>query len=119
VWSYQQSTGHLLDPSGALFCIAYSGHGEGRNNPAMQNVPDVGPIPEGLYEIGPEHLWPHTGPVSMCLTQVEGTDTFGRSAFMIHGDNAEHDASHGCLIVDHDSRLKIAASTDRELKVIE
>jgi len=118
VWTYSQSTGHLLDATGALLCLAYSGTGDGRNNPAMENVPDVGPIPQGTYTIGPEHLSPHTGPVSMCLTPLAGTDTLGRSEFLIHGDNAEHDASHGCVIVDHDSRLKIAASEDRELKVI-
>jgi hypothetical protein len=46
-WTYKQSTGEL-DHNGAAIGAGYSGHGAGLNNPAMQNVHDVGPIPREL-----------------------------------------------------------------------
>jgi hypothetical protein len=51
-WSYSQSTAALfLD--GALIGAGYSGNSAGLNNPDLQNDPDVGPIPQGSYTIGP------------------------------------------------------------------
>ncbi len=34
----------------------------------MQNDPDIGPIPEGTYTIGPQHFEKGKGPVFMALT---------------------------------------------------
>jgi hypothetical protein len=44
---------------------------------------------------------------------------FGRSGFLIHGDNAEmnHTASDGCIILSHDIREQIDESEDRVLIV--
>jgi hypothetical protein len=49
-YTYSQSTGQLKLYSEVLG-IGYSGKGKGRNDPAMQDVKDVGPIPAGEYEM--------------------------------------------------------------------
>jgi len=45
------------------------------------------------------------------LTPIEGTDTFGRSGFMVHGDNQalNHSASEGCIVAPRFIRDQIAA----------
>jgi len=117
-WTYSQTTGILKDPEGNVATRdGYSGGGLGRNNQAMENVSNVGPIPRGSYRIGSSHHSAHTGPVTMDLSPSAATNTFGRSAFLIHGDNLSHTASHGCVILRRDVRERISASTDRTLVV--
>src|SRR5689334_15812598 len=97
-WTYIQRTGELVH-DGMVHCTGYSGHGEGKNNPAMQAVRDVGPIPCGRWSIeGPPIDTAVHGPFVLHLEPEPGTDTFGRSGFLIHGDSREHpgEASHGC-----------------------
>jgi hypothetical protein len=53
----------------------------------------------------------------MNLDPESGTEPFGRSLFRIHGDNASHDASHGCIILGPLVRRRIAESGDTELTV--
>lgn len=117
MWTYAQSTGELLK-DGEFQGTGYSGAGEGRNNPGMQRVPKVGPIPQGGYEIGPAYHDPHLGPIVMHLDPLPSTDEFGRSLFRIHGDNARHTASEGCIILGPAIRADIAASSDKLLTVI-
>ena len=97
----------------------YSGHGEGINNPALSHVTDVGPIPIGTYAIGTFFDDPEKGPCVAHLTPQEGTDTFGRSGFMIHGDNKQlnHSASHGCIIAPRNVREALKASGETSLEV--
>ena len=95
----------------------YSGRGEGRNNIEKVKVRMVGPIPPGCYRIGPAYAHARLGPVTMNLDPVPGTAMFGRSLFRIHGDNAAHDASNGCIILSRVLRDAIAASPDRLLDV--
>ncbi|MFP6562319.1 tlde1 domain-containing protein [Paraburkholderia sp. B3] len=117
-WTYIQSTGSLTDPQGhPIASNTYSGAGLGRNNGAMGQTPNVGPIPRGRYSIGNARHSPHTGPVSMDLTPQAGTNMFGRSAFLIHGDNLTHTASNGCISLPRTVRDQINRSTDRELVV--
>jgi len=121
VWTYQQSTGKLTDPTGAWIGTGYSGHGEGLNNPAMEADPGVGPIPAGIWDIGPALDPPdHLGPIAMPLTPLPGFDPHGRSAFFIHGDNAAGDesASHGCIVIQRADREQVDASDDCRLLVI-
>lgn len=115
-WGYSQHDGELTH-DGAFEGTGYSGTGAGRNNGAMQNVANVGPIPVGRYAIGPHYDDPTLGPCVMHLDPELGTNTFGRSLFRIHGDNARHDASHGCLILGPLLRAAIANSGDTELVV--
>lgn len=117
-WTYRQSTGELLQDD-TFEGTGYSGTGEGHNNPDMQDVHDVGPLPTGTYKIGAAYDdIGALGPCVMALEPSEDMETFGRSAFRIHGDNVQHDASHGCIILGPAIRRKIAASADRELVVI-
>lgn len=117
-WQYQQSTGEL-SWDGEFEGTGYSGAGIGRNNPAEQGTPDVGPIPQGQYRIGSAYDdIGKLGPCVMALDPSPGTNTFGRSLFRIHGDNVNHDASHGCIILGPAIRRKIASGADRDLVVI-
>jgi RHS repeat-associated protein len=98
----------------------YSGTGAGRNNPDMQQVRNVGPIPRGTY-----HTATYTGthlkstPNSPVLALVpdpgndmSATDGGDRAGFLIHMDNPRtHDASKGCIVLPRDSdRRQIAAA---------
>ncbi len=118
MWTYSQGTGALLDPSGRKVATGYSGKGIGKNNCDMQHIPSVGPIPQGLWVIGKPRDSDAVGPFAMRLVPVPGTETFGRWAFMIHGDNREGTASEGCIIFPRKIRNMIWDSGDRKLKVI-
>lgn len=116
---YSQTSGQMRDVFGDLVGIGYSGFEEGKNAPALENKVGIGPIPRGCYSISP--LWNsyHEGPDVMTLTPDSNTPTYGRSGFLIHGDGLcdPGKASHGCIILDHASRLKIGQSTDKRLLV--
>lgn len=86
----------------------------------MQDVPDVGPIPQGTYDIGSQYYNGHTGPGTMNLDPTEGTNTFGRDAFRIHGDNSRgnHSASHGCVVMPPNTRNQINNSGDNVFEVV-
>lgn len=115
MFRYRQSTGEFLE-DGALLATGYSGTGAGRNNPDMQAVRNVGPIPRGEYSIGPAYKHPAKGPLCMRLTPV-GHDALKRSGFLIHGDNKKNDASQGCIILGPDARTRISKAADRRLTV--
>jgi hypothetical protein len=119
VWTYNSANGNL-SRDGSLVGTGYSGNHAGLNNPAMDNVHDVGPIPKGSWIIGKFFDDPGgKGPIVAHLSPNADTTTFGRSGFMIHGDNREgnHTASEGCIILPHDVRAAIEASGDYELEV--
>lgn len=118
-WKFEQRSGAFYRPNGELLGQAYAGHGPGVNNPDMESTPDVGPIPKGLWEIGPAFTHPKAGPVTMRLSLQKGT-LYGRSGFLIHGDNAKGDrsASNGCIVLPRWARLEISASPDRSLIVV-
>lgn len=117
-WRYDISTGTLTDPSGAFAGTGYSGRlGIWRNNPADASDVAEGPIPPGEWHIGPAHTSPNTGPMTMDLDPLPGAETYGRSLFRIHGDSANHDASHGCIILGPAIRRQIEDSEDRTLEV--
>ncbi len=120
-WKYSIPTGQLFDPNGRLVAIGYSGHGAGLNNPIMQSVADIGPIPAGSWEIGAPYDSSEHGPYTLPLTPLEGTETFGRSEFKSHGDEIDHPGQHlaslGCLIVARFARFAMWNSADRVLEV--
>lgn len=113
-WLYFQTTGELwLDE--ALIGDGYSGHGVGRNNPVMQAIPNVGPIPVGMYVIGPAYTHPKKGSLVMRLTPMG--HTFGREGFLIFGDTAQpSEPCEGCML-PHQTRLQISKSDDNEWEV--
>lgn len=100
----------------------WSGHGQAHNNPAMEKVQKIGPLPAGIYGIGVlEAQHGHLGRDVMALTPLPGTNTFGRSAFYMHGDSdgdVDFSASEGCIIAPHNIRILVNAMTDRRIKVI-
>lgn len=119
MWRWTQ-TGNLFAPDGTLAGTGYSGHSEGVNNGALEAVHDVGPIPKGLWRIGPFFDDPGgKGPVVCHLTPLSGTDAHGRSGFMVHGDNAaaNHTASEGCIVIPRPLREAIRDSGDSTLNV--
>lgn len=113
--TYTQATGEIyLD--GHFEGIGYSGRGDGRNNPAMEAVANKGPIPRGRYAIGDARESETLGPIVFNLTPV-GHDAHGRSAFRIHGDSKDHNASHGCIIAGRSVRERIRDDKETELEV--
>jgi len=115
-WTYRQSDGELTH-DGEFMGTGYSGMGYGRNNPACEAVPMLGPIPKGRYRIEPARWSKTMGPITMNLDPV-GHDACKRSHLRVHGDNKTHDASHGCVILGPSIRRMMADSADRELIVI-
>lgn len=118
MWQFQSSSGKLTN-DGEYITTGYAGHGPGKNNPADQDIQDLGPPPTGIYTIAPARTDPHLGPIAMALIPDPTNIMHGRSAFFIHGDNPAHPAqsSHGCIVLDAQARAQIAASADRDLLV--
>lgn len=118
-WVYEQVTGRLLQ-NGQRIAIGYAGIGDGKNNPDMQDVQGVGPLPKGVYEIGSPRDTPTHGPYVLPLTPDDANEMHGRSSFLIHGDSIRNPgfASHGCIVVGLTVREKVWLSGDRKLEVI-
>lgn len=127
MWRYVIRTGALYR-DGKLVTHGYSGlddgdgipePGEGKNDPAAQDKRGIGPIPVGLYIIGPPESHPSAGPYTLRLGPTPGTDTHGRSGFLIHGDaRVPGTASHGCIIMPRWVRVLIWSSGDHSLRVV-
>ena len=122
MWVYEQKTGLLRrDNAIAIVGKGYSGFGEGKNNPAMESVPDVGPIPRGEYQVGVPHDTESHGPFVMSLTPMPANEMFGRAGFLMHGDSvhAPGTASKGCIIMPRAVREIVWNSGDHRLQVVE
>lgn len=117
-WFYSQKTGTLRHNSD-VESVGYSGNGLGKNNPNAQDVHNVGPLPQGSYQIGSPRDTDTHGPFVLPLSPSMNNTMFGRSGFLIHGDSIAHpgQASDGCIILAKDVRERIAASLDNELDV--
>jgi hypothetical protein len=111
------ATGAILDPS------AYSGIGEGDNNPALEVMPHCGPIPAGEYLIGPVVSLPDDkgGPLVLMLTPRRRTELHGRTAdgFYVRCDNETQDrsAGAGCLVACRAARVAMRAGVGDVLTV--
>lgn len=119
MWTYEQVTGRLLH-EGDLVATGYSGAGVGKNNPAMQDVHNVGPIPVGNYAIkAPVDTVTH-GPYVLALEPAADNEMFGRSGFLMHGDSVVHPgtASEGCIIQARKTRESVWESGDFNLEVV-
>ncbi len=119
MWIYRQKTGELLDDSGSLIATGYAGREEGKNNPDMQNVKGIGPLPVGEYTIGSPVDDPVVGKYAMRLAPAVTNQMFGRASFLIHGDSYEHPglASHGCIVMPRAIREAVWNSGDHWLRV--
>jgi hypothetical protein len=119
MWTFEQQTGDLRY-EGKVVASGYSGHEAGKNNPKMQHVPCIGPIPEGYYTIASPIDTASHGPYVLHLTPFQHNQMFGRSGFLIHGDSVKQPgtASEGCVILGRMVREAIWQSGDRTLRVV-
>jgi hypothetical protein len=115
-WTYEQKTGKLFH-NGGFSAQGYSGFGEGRNNPSMQDHVGLGPLPCGIYtgevikdESGEQCDYEGKAKPVIRLHPAATNQMFGRAGFLIHGDSrsAPGTASQGCMIEAHDERVYIA-----------
>lgn len=89
----------------------YSGTGTGRNNPSAEGDANTGPIPLGPW--GTSGDWynkvPHPGRNVMNLYPLPGNDCLSTDrdcdSFRMHGNNAQNDASQGCIVLPPDRTL--------------
>jgi hypothetical protein len=122
--TYSQASGEMRDAAGQLLGTGYAGHGAGVNNPALQSIPNTGPLPQGIYTIAPPVNTTTHGPYVMWLTPSPLNHMFGRSGFGIHADEIVNPgkrlASTGCIVMSNAARFAIwtAAEADaRQLRV--
>jgi hypothetical protein len=131
-WTYQQNSGKLLDPEGRVIGIGYAG-GDcglqplGKNNPAMENIPNVGPLPAGNYtadwmvQVHPKlgRYVIHLAPDAETAAKI---DSYGRASdsFFCHGDNISSpgNGSDGCIVQSLDVRTAFWESVDHGLIVV-
>lgn len=119
-WKYEQATGKLFDKDNTDIATGYAGRALGKNNPAMQDVKGIGPLPCGMYTIYAPHDSTTVGKYAMRLLPDPQNEMFGRSSFYMHGD-AIHDpgnASHGCIVMDRTVRELVWDSGDHRLQVV-
>ena len=119
MWVYSQSTGQLSKDSLAVVC-GYSGCKDGKNNPECQDDKNLGPIPQGMWTLTECFDSTKHGPYCIRLEPAEGTITFGRDGFLIHGDSINHpgEASEGCIILPRRFREQVWESFDTQLEVV-
>jgi len=98
---YEQATGRMLLNAEELG-EGYSGRNGGVNNPMMQDIPGIGPIPVGFYTIQPPRESARLGQYVLALIPFAANKMFGRAGFDWHGDETEHPGEHlasdGCII---------------------
>lgn len=119
---YIQKSGCLYR-DGTLIGQGYSGHLDGWNNPGMQDIHSVGPIPRGRWRIcGPPVDTAEHGPYVLRLEPLPGTQTFGRAGFLMHGDAIaaaqRGQASLGCIVMPRSVREGVWTSGDFDLTVV-
>lgn len=118
-WTYSQRSGAIRSPDGDTLECGYSGKEPCTNVPATEVIKDWGPIPTGSYRILDAVDHETCGPVSLPLEPNAMNSMYSRSNFLIHGDNADHTASTGCIILSRPTRDEISASECRDLLVTE
>jgi len=108
---YHQGSGLIRKVDGTFVALGWAGNGLGKNNPSWQHQKNEGPLPRGIYEVGPwEEEHAGLGPIVASLKQIQG-ETYGRSGFYFHGpamDSAKFgQESRGCIVVPRAGRLKV------------
>lgn len=90
------------------------------NNPAFNNVQDIGPIPLGSWYIGPAYNGA-LGKPQFNLTPANGNDMGGRPGpFLIHADNvyANYSASERRIVCSKSIRDTIGSFGGGALLVV-
>lgn len=139
-WIFEVTTGKQISPTGEVLGIGYAGgdcglHPEAVNNPVMESLEDIGPLPCGNYTADRVVLvHPHLGNYAVHLSPDPETRAkiiaYGRNpdSFYWHGDNftkvGQRAASDGCIVgaldvrTDFWSGIFAGGVPDRELQVI-
>ncbi len=129
MWTYAINTGFLYSQSGEMVGAGHAGHDviengviavQGKNNPAMTQMKDIGPLPVGLYTIMPPKNYGTVGQYAMALVPDPTNEMFGRSGFFMHGDSRENQGldSDGCIVQQFPVRQLVAKSNDTRLEVV-
>ena len=121
MWIYHQINGAIWHDD-KFYGAGYSGNGAGKNDPDMEAVHDVGPIPRGAWTMT---QWIDHDPLNgygvIVLEPKPGTDTHGRAGFRWHGDKLSEPgtASHGCIVQGYTATRKaVWDSGDHDLTVV-
>lgn len=120
---YSQSLGRLWGVDGETLTrigVGYSGYPPHTNRPEAETIKAAGPLPRGNYRVRLLGHHVRLGPTVFFLDPEAGTELFGRSGFLIHGDNeyGNNTASHGCVILSRKVRDRIAAMLPCTLEVV-
>jgi len=121
--TFNRAEGRWYGPDGAVLGSAWAGNDasptfnpkkvHGKNNPAMDHLKNIGPLPAGDWIVGPWHTHPTLGPICAYLVPAEGTDAKGRSGFAIHGPDRDPatygQESRGCIATPRPTRLRVKA----------
>lgn len=130
--TWKQSTGECIMPDGEVWFRGYAGGHAGQapeavNNPDMDHVRNVGPLPRGRYLIGPlvdaAHPEPppmpkfdpkRYGPNYLRLTPEPSNNMHERGGFLMHWDRGDrlqhpHSASDGCIIPEEGAFIALVA----------
>jgi hypothetical protein len=133
VWQLDYSTGFVSKDTLIVDRDTYSGKWpEGFNNPAMQNIHNVGPLPLGDWEIsGPPFDDAKHGKYILRLAPKKGTETYKRTGFLWHGKPVIPEGinlllpspfictgSEGCLCSSPVTRTRVYQSGDTFLRTI-
>jgi hypothetical protein len=124
MWTFEQTTGKWYDAAGTHVTTGYAGGNCGKdpigiNNPDMQCVKDVGPLPVGFYTMGELVPESHLGKDAIPLLPAPSNSMCGRGDFYIHGDTeTPRCASEGCIVLPHDVRMAAYNSGDKQVQVV-
>jgi hypothetical protein len=118
---YKQTTGQLMLDN-QVIGTGYSGKGQGRNNPGMQNQKNVGPIPAGEWKIMGKRVDDRTGEL-IVDTLPSGHNAAGRfpgtELFKIHGEtNPPGMSPAGDIVMPREALDKIDPNGFPTLKVV-
>ena len=122
---YAQRTGKLYDASGVCRGVGYAGgncglNRQGINNPDMEGVKKIGPLPGGVYTRGTVVEGSHLGSFAIPLIPDPSNDMLGRSDFYMHGDKVNEPlcASEGCIIMPPNTRHWFYDCDDNQITVV-
>src|SRR5437773_2706162 len=120
MWTYHQCSGELFAADGELVGRGYAGCREGKNNPGMEALSNIGPLPTGIYTLRPPINTTLHGPYVLWLEPHRENNMFQRGDFGIHGDSIKKPgtASHGCIIMPRSVRVQMWESGDHQLLVL-
>ena len=140
MWTYQQLTGNFIDPNASIEGKCYAGgecglRPDAVNNPSMEGIVSVGPIPAGNYvadwqvamhpKLGQYviHLAPDTATRAKIIAYGRDPDSF-----FFHGDDiakaGQRAGSDGCIVGARNVRVDFWAKPftggvpDHDLQVV-